>query len=80
ANNPVFSQDDEKNINVPYESFQNIESDLDNLHVGFSQDDSAVIVNNSQDANVPEKASTSDEDDIASDEDVATHVSNKDDT
>ncbi|CAF3366692.1 unnamed protein product [Rotaria socialis] len=80
ANNPVFSQDDEENINVPYESFQNIESDLDNLHVGFRQDDSAVIVNNSQDAIVPEESFTGDENDIASDEDVAAHVSNKDDT
>jgi len=77
--NLTFSNDDEDAVDGDLGQSQTIESNIDNIHVAFSKASSTVDINYRQDSLISTQPLATDDNEQASDEEVAANVSNKDD-
>lgn len=77
--NPAFPHTTETNVDIPYEQFDNADANADDISVDVHQDTTATPIDYPQDVTILRQEPTDDQNDVASDEDVEAHVSNRDD-
>jgi hypothetical protein len=79
VDNPIFSNDDADGFDVDLGLFHAKEPDIDTLQVVFSKENSTVDINYRDDSIISAQPFAADDNEQASDEEVAANVSNKDD-